>query len=660
MPAKPRIPPGLPLPLPLCLACLAWLALAAGKLQAADSTFLAINYHDIIEQEERVPPFDRVAVSQTHFESHFAWLKQQGYHVVSVQQVIDAAEGKSALPDKAVLLTFDDGYQSFYSRVFPLLKKYQYPATVALVGSWMDGKARPDMPGNKQMLSWEQVRELAQSGLVEIASHSYGLHQGITANPQGSEQAAAVTRRFDLSSQRYEDDVAYRQRLREAMEQSSEFIFQRIGLRPRVMVWPYGEYNEETLEAAKAAGFSVTMGLRDGANTLADLGTVKRLLIADDPDAARFAEIVMGLRAALPQRVVHVDMDYIYDPNPKQTERNLDLLIQRVRDMGVSTVYLQAFADPDGDGNAEALYYPNRHLPVRQNLFSRVAWQLKTRAGVKIYAWMPMMAYKLPDNASPQEKAKLPADWYVQEWRDGKAQTSSHIYTRLSPFRPEARHYIGELYEDLAKYCNFDGILFHDDGILSDYEDASPAALAYTQEVWGLPGDFNALHATAGMRMAWAKHKTRQMIEFTHYLADKVRAYRPHIKTARNFYTLPLLQPDSEEWYAQSFEEFVKHYDYVAIEAMPFMEKAENPDLWLQNLAKRAAAVPQGLAKTVFELQSQDWNTQQPIPMEIFNRHIALLRQAGVIHLGYYPDDLFEDQPRLADLKRHFSLSSQP
>ncbi|BBL71868.1 poly-beta-1,6-N-acetyl-D-glucosamine N-deacetylase PgaB [Methylogaea oryzae] len=628
------------------LACLFCLALTAGAVQAAEPTFLAINYHDIIDEEERVPPFDRVAVSRDHFESHFAWLKQQGYRVVSVQDVLDAADGKRSLPAKAVLLTFDDGYQSFYTKVFPLLKKYNYPATVALIGTWMDRSVKPDMPGDKQILTWEQARELARSGLVEIASHSYGLHQGIPANPQGNEQGAAVARRYNKETGRYEDDEAYRKRIHDAMEQSADFIFQNVGVRPRVMVWPYGEYNEITLEAAKEAGMPITMGLKDGANTLADLRAMKRLLIADDPNREQFAGIVTGLRAALPQRVAHVDMDYIHDPDPAQTERNLGALIERIRDMGISTVYLQAYSDPDGDGNAEQLYFPNRHLPVRQDLFNRVAWQLKTRAGVKVYAWMPMMAYK----------AKLPDDWYVKEWRDGKAQTAGHIYTRLSPFNPEARRWVGELYEDLAKHCAFDGILFHDDGILSDFEDASPQALAYTRDVWGLPGDFAALHATPKMRLAWAQRKTGLMIEFTDYLADKVRLYRPYIKTARNFYTLPLLQPESEEWYAQSFPAFLKGYDYVAVEAMPFMEKAADPDRWLAEVVKRAAAHKDGLSKTVFELQSMDWNTQKPVPMETFNRQVDMLRKLGAVHIGYYPDNAHNDQPRLSDLQQHFAL----
>ena len=84
------------------------LYLAMGTPLAANNQFIALNYHDIIPEEERTPPFDRVAVSQKHFESHLAWLKKEGYRVVSVDQILKAARGGEPLPDKAVLLTFDD------------------------------------------------------------------------------------------------------------------------------------------------------------------------------------------------------------------------------------------------------------------------------------------------------------------------------------------------------------------------------------------------------------------------------------------------------------------------------------------------------------------------------------------------------------------------
>lgn len=624
------------------------LCLTLSRAFAAGNEFIALNYHDIIPEEERTPPFDRVAVSQKHFESHLSWLKNEGYRVVSVDEILRASHGGKPLPDKAVLLTFDDGYKSFYSRVFPLLKKYRFPAVVALVGSWMDGLG--SRPENKELLSWQEIRELQQSGLVEIASHSYDMHRGLVANPQGNEQAAATTRIFDTDLEQYEDDAEYQQRIQTSLTKSADFIWQHAGIRPRVMVWPFGEYNEALLAASLSVGMPYTMALKDDKNTLANLRAMHRLLIADDPDQKQFASIVRGLRADRPLRVVHLDMDYINDKDPEQTERNLDAVVDRIRSSGANTVYLQAFSDPDGDGSADALYFPNRHLPVRRDLFNRVAWQLKTRAGVKVYAWMPMMAYK----------ADIPEDWRVMEWRDGKARPSSHIYDRISPFHADARRWVGDLYEDLGKHCAFDGLLFHDDGILSDFEDASPTALRFTNEVWGLAENFESLHGTPQARRSWAKKKNELMTQFTDYLSERVKLHRPYLKTARNLYALPVMEPDSEEWYAQSFPSFFTHYDYVAIEAMPFMEKAEKPDAWLRELAVRVARHPNGLKKAVFELQSVDWNTQKPVSPSTLTEQIKLLKQAGILHFGYYPDNVYENQPNLDAIKKDFAVDVLP
>ena len=76
-------------------------------------------------------------------------------------------------------------------------------------------------------------------------------------------------------------------------------------------------------------------------------------------------------------RVMHVDLDYVYDPNPAQQTQNINRLIQRVYDMKISHVFLQAFADPQGDGRIRALYFPNRQLPVRADLFNFVSGSCK-------------------------------------------------------------------------------------------------------------------------------------------------------------------------------------------------------------------------------------------------------------------------------------------
>ena len=118
------------------LCCLLALFLVFSLAHAKEQNFLVLNYHDIVSA---VGPFNSTDVSIVHFEEHLAWLKKQGYHLVSIQNVLDASAGKADLPDKAVVLTFDDGYLSFYTKVFPLLKKHHYPATLALVGAWMEG-----------------------------------------------------------------------------------------------------------------------------------------------------------------------------------------------------------------------------------------------------------------------------------------------------------------------------------------------------------------------------------------------------------------------------------------------------------------------------------------------------------------------------------------
>jgi poly-beta-1,6-N-acetyl-D-glucosamine N-deacetylase len=620
-----------------------------GAVQAEEHHFLVLNYHDIVKADSAKSSLNSMDVSVDHLEEHLLWLKKNGYKIISVQNVLDAAAGKNAIPDKSVLLTFDDGYKSFYTRVFPLLKKYHYPATVALIGTWIDGIDTPDESG-KQLLTWDQVRKMVKSGLIEIASHTYDLHKTAVANPQGDSQAATVTRLYDMTTARYEIDEHYRERIHLALMKSAEFIFQHTGAWPRVMVWPDGEYNDIALEASREAGMSMTMGLIDGFNTVANIDVLRRLIMTDNPDVRQFAEIVSKLRTNRSLRIAHVDMDYLYNEDRKQTERNIEAEIQRIADMHINTVFLEAYADPDGDGNADALYFPNRHLPVKQDLFSHVAWQLKTRASVNVYAWMPIFAYQ----------NKLPDSWYVQEWRDGKAQKSSEIYTRLSLFYPEARQYVSEIYEDLGKYCNVDGILFHDDGSLSDYEDVSPAALSYGRDVWGLPDQFEKLHATSRMRLAWAQHKTELISQFTDGLANRVRNNRPGIKTARNLYASPLLESDSEEWYAQSFKSFLAHYNYVAIEAMPFMEEAKKPVQWLTELVAAATHYPEGLKKSVFELQTVNWKTHEKIPMPIFIEQLELLRKLGVHHIGYYPDNVYQDQPRLMDLQQHFSVPDLP
>ncbi|MCA1409532.1 poly-beta-1,6-N-acetyl-D-glucosamine N-deacetylase, partial [Ensifer sp. BRP08] len=129
---------------------------------------------------------------------------------------------------------------------------------------------------------------------------------------------------------------------------------------------------------------------------------------------------------------------------------------------------------------------------------------------------------------------------------------------RLSPFDPQARQMIRDIYEDLAKNAIIDGILFHDDGVLDDYEDASPAALkAY--EAMGLPGDINKIRQSPELMQKWSRAKTAALISFSKELIAVAQGYQNgrDMLTARNIFAGPVLDPKAETWTAQNYDDFL-------------------------------------------------------------------------------------------------------
>lgn len=637
------------------LLCFFWGISTLAQSATTDApSYHVLCYHNVLDDPLNDP--EKFTTSTAELVQHFSWLKENGYNIISVDDLIDAKSGARPLPPNAVLLTFDDGYRSFYTTVYPLLKEFNYPAVLALVGSWLQMKPGEEAPYDghrytrENFVDPEEIREMADSGLVEIASHSYDLHRGILANPQGNMLPAAVSRAYDVKNGTYESDATYESRIRADLTSNSEFIKGLIGKRPRVMVWPYGRYNADAINTALSLRMPITLTLEDGANSIEDpLYQIRRTLVSFNMTLTELDEQLHGTVKVSPERVMHVDLDYVYDVNPVQQEENLGKLLDRVKAMKISTVYLQAYADPDGNGAANSLYFPNRHLPMKADLFSRVAWQLKTRAGVKVFAWMPLLAFELPEG-------NLLASHMVLQGRAG----AQDRYPRLTPFDGEARTLISELYEDLAKGAIFDGILFHDDATLNDYEDESVWAHEYYSKVWGLPASVSDIRHNPAQFKKWTQNKTQFLTQFSLDMAQVVRRFQPRLLTARNIYAEVVLNPESEEWYAQSLPDFLQHYDYTAIMAMPYMENALQPMPWLKNLVSKISIQPNALAKTVFELQSVDWRYSRPVDSQDLAGQMKLLQSLGANNFGYYPDNFLQDVPKFEIIKPVFSLQDFP
>ena len=610
----------------------------------AQDRYGVLAYHSVVDEsaaENQKHYFPQTISAQTLIK-HFNWLKENGYNVISWQQVIDAENGQGTLPDNAVLLSFDDGYETMYNVVFPLLKAYNYPAVFAPVTGWLDTPANQKIAYADKMLdrsvfaTWAQVKEMEQSGLVEVASHTHNLHNGINANPSGGQLPAVIAPEY--KNGKYETEDAYKNRLRSDFALTVQTLVNHIGKKPRVMVWPYGQFNDVAVQIARQAGMPHYFSLGEKIVNKVGDKHIGRLLLNAETDLNTVKNYLDGIDESKQiQRVLHVDLDYVYDANKAQQAKNLDKLIERIYRYGATTVYLQAFSDPDGDGVADALYFPNKYLPVRDDIFGRIAWQLQTRAGVQVYAWMPVLAFDLRKNVKEAE--------YVIDSRTGKPSTKA--YLRLSPYNKQNVEIIKSIYNDLSFYAKFNGILFHDDAFLTDFE--------------GAEGN----HAE-GMVSPQAKQKTQDLIQLTHQLTDALKPYflrgSYSLKTARNLYASVITNPNAEEWLAQNLKTLTDNYDTTAIMAMPYMENEQpisqkEAYQWFASLIENVKAQAP-LDKVLFEFQAVNWRTQKPIPESELIDWMTLLQKNHIYSYGYYPDNFLTNQPDMNKMKPYFSVNT--
>ena len=660
----------------LQIAAMVWLLLATSALaQAADflppkqrpllnmdqpwpkNHFLALGYHDV---EDDIADERYLSVRTSALNDQIAWLHDHGYTAISVQQILDAHRGGTPLPDKAVLLSFDDGYSSFYTRVYPLLKAYNWPALWAPVGEWLDTPANQpvDFGGlpteRTRFADWETVRALKDSPLVEIGSHTWASHYGGQANPQGSHKPAVANRLYDPLTGSYETASQFRDRVETDVRKITHKIKAVTGKSPIAWVWPYGASSGTTWSVAQEYGYEMAFTLQTGLANVADLNHIPRMLISGNPSIDDFASQVTRFEEQGVTRVMHVDLDYVYDSDVEQQRKNIDVLIQRVFEMNISDVFLQAYADPQGDGTVKELYFPNRWLPMRADLFNFVSWQLQTRADVKVYAWMPVLAFDLDNNIAR-----------VQSWSEQGTGVEPGQYQRLSPWNAQARQQITDIYQDLAGHTAFHGILFHDDALLSDFEDASPDALAAYQAA-GFGNDIGGIRRSPTQLQAWSRYKSQYLIDFTQHLTQAVREIRgPQVKTARNIYAMPILDPTAEQWFAQNFHDFMQTYDWTAVMAMPLMEEVplQQSKQWLNRLVKASLAPPGAQNKVLFELQTLDWRkdgSHTPIAGSQLAEWMIQLQMSGARHFGYYPDDFLNDHPQLKTIRPAFSAYWYP
>lgn len=196
--------------------------------------------------------------SVSEFERQMEFLKSRGYHAVTLDELHQWQMGMRELPGRPVVITFDDGDKSVYDLAFPILARLGFRATLFVVTSRV-GTRWDDV----DCLDWARLRELEESGVFQIESHSHDMHYKVEAG--GSVRpvfVAASGHGFEIEgAPNWEDAV------RHDLTQSYEAIERHMGRSPAFLAWPYGAATPELDRLAREVGFLRTCTLRARSNT---------------------------------------------------------------------------------------------------------------------------------------------------------------------------------------------------------------------------------------------------------------------------------------------------------------------------------------------------------------------------------------------------------
>lgn len=203
------------------------------------------------------------------FESHLKWLKDNGYTVIPLTEAVEYLQGKrSSVPPKSVVITADDGWESVYTYMYPLVKKYNVPVTLFIYPQTISA--------GKNAMTWDELKELQKTGLFTIQSHTYD-------HPN-----------FKQAKKRMTPD-AYEKYVHSQLAKSKSILEDKMGTKITLLAWPFGIYNDELEKAAANAGYemSFTIDYRTANKSFNPMGQPRFMLLQSQP-MSTFTGIVHG------------------------------------------------------------------------------------------------------------------------------------------------------------------------------------------------------------------------------------------------------------------------------------------------------------------------------------------------------------------------------
>lgn len=209
-------------------------------------------YHMIgdMKNNSAVMTEDNLRIQMQHLKDH-------GYHPITMQELYDYVTKGEKLPSKPVCITFDDGYLDSYTIVYPMMKEFGYPWTLFLITD--------DVGKSYNRMTWEQLKEMADSGAVTIANHTLS-HPKLHNLPTRAEK---------------ENEIIG----------ANKALKYHLGIDNLWFAYPYGDYDDEVIDICKKAGIKLAVTTDAGRVHVGSYPyDLKRVYIGNNVSLARFME----------------------------------------------------------------------------------------------------------------------------------------------------------------------------------------------------------------------------------------------------------------------------------------------------------------------------------------------------------------------------------
>lgn len=220
--------------------------------QPENTPLPVVMYHQLSKNSARAGQY---CVTLTELENDFKYIKEKGYSTINIEQLLAHVYDGEPLPEKPIMLTFDDGYETVYSYLLPLLEEYDMCAVASVVGAYTDLFTQlDDHTLSYSYMNWEQVSELAGGNRIEIQSHSYDLHKLNNSGRNGAKKVSG------------ESVHEYSAFLNLDLGKMQSLMEEKTGYKPIAFTYPYGCYSKESKDILKSMGFKAALVCEERVN----------------------------------------------------------------------------------------------------------------------------------------------------------------------------------------------------------------------------------------------------------------------------------------------------------------------------------------------------------------------------------------------------------